>query len=385
MRILFVTHSFPRWGGDVAGAFIHRLARALTDAGAEVRVLAPAAPNLAPHDTLDGVAIRRFRYAPRAWQTLAYEGTMAEQVGQSWRARMALSGMLVGGALAVRREVATVAPDIVHAHWWFPGALLALGAPRAFPAVTTLHGSDVRLASGKGWATALFRRIIARSSAVTAVSRWLAEEARAMAPGLNAVVEPMPVNVELFAPGGERHAARFLFVGRLNAQKGLGLLLEALAASRSGAALDVVGDGPHREALEAQAARLGLAARLTFHGLRTQEQLVPLYRAATAVVIPGALEGLGLAAVEAHLCETPVIGVRSGGLPDVIRDGETGVLAPPGDARALSTALDALLERADRGAALGQAGRRTALARFAPAAVAARYGAIYERVASRAA
>jgi glycosyltransferase involved in cell wall biosynthesis len=385
VRILFVTHSFPRWSGDVAGAFILRLARALAATGTQVHVLAPAAKGLAPRDTVEGVTVHRFSYAPAEWQTLAYTGTMAEQVGRSWQARIALSGMLARGAMAVYRDVATLAPHVVHAHWWFPGAVLALGAPAAVPAVTTLHGSDVRLARGRGWASALFRRIIARSAAVTAVSTFLADEARAMAPELKATVEPMPVNVELFTPGGERQRARFLFVGRLNAQKGVDLLLEALAMSASGAALDVVGNGPDRAAIETRAARLGIASRLTFHGERSQEQLAPLYRAATAVVIPSEREGLGLVAVEALLCETPVIAFRSGGLTDVVTDGETGYLTPPGDVRALSAAMDALLARADRGTALGRAGRVTALGRFSPDVVAARYRTIYERVVSHAA
>jgi hypothetical protein len=71
VRVLFVTHSFPRQRGDTAGAFILRLARALWDAGTEVQVLAPAAAGLAEFDTIDGISVRRFRYAPRARETLA--------------------------------------------------------------------------------------------------------------------------------------------------------------------------------------------------------------------------------------------------------------------------------------------------------------------------
>ena len=385
MRVLFVTHSFPRWSGDVAGDFILRLACALREAGTNVHVLAPAAKDLAPADTIEGVPVRRFRYAPAAWQTLAYTGTMAEQVRHSLTGPLALAGMLVRGSLAVRRDVMAFAPTVVHAHWWFPGALLAIGAPRTTRVVTTLHGSDVRLARGAAWAAPLFRRVIEKSAVVTAVSSWLASEARAMAPDLRAAVEPMPVNVELFSPGGVRQPDRFLFVGRLNAQKGIGILLEALAATRTGARLDVVGDGPDRVVLETRAAALGLASRLSFHGIQTQQQLVPLYRAATAVIVPSEHEGLGLVAVEAQLCEAPVIAFRSGGLPDIVQDGATGVLTPPGDVRALALALDALLARPDHGASLGRAGRLAALARFTPSLVATRYRAIYEQAGSRAA
>ncbi len=350
-----------------------------------MHVLAPASKGLAPQDTIDGISVHRFRYAPVSWQTLAYTGTMAEQVSHSLRGQIALAGMLLRGTMAVRRDVTTIAPDVVHAHWWFPGGVLATGAPATLPIVTTLHGSDVRLARRKSWAAPLFRRVITKSAAVTAVSGWLADEARAMAPSLHAAVEPMPVNVELFTPGGARHLSRFLFVGRLNAQKGIGVLLEALAAGTSGASLDIVGDGPDRTSLEARAAALGIGSRLAFHGPRSQEQLVSLYRAATAVIIPSEDEGLGLVAVEAHLCEAPVIAFRSGGLTDIVSDGSSGLLTPPGDVRALSAAMEGLLARTDRGATFGRAGRVAALARFTPAVVAARYRAIYDRVASRAA
>ncbi|MFI5232805.1 MAG: hypothetical protein ACHQSE_09865, partial [Gemmatimonadales bacterium] len=89
MRVLFVTHSYPRQSGDVAGAFILRLATALAGQGATVSVLAPAAAGLAPRAPIDGIDVRRFRYAPRGWETLAYTGTMAEQVTGSLRGKAA--------------------------------------------------------------------------------------------------------------------------------------------------------------------------------------------------------------------------------------------------------------------------------------------------------
>jgi len=381
VRVLFVTHSFPRFGGDVAGAFILRLARALGDGGTEVRVLAPSGAQLANIDTIDGVAVRRFRYAPRKWETLAYTGTMAEQVGDSFRGKAALAGMLSRGALALRSAAAEFAPDVIHAHWWFPAGLLAYGSLSSKPLVTTLHGSDVRLARRSAWAPLLFRRVVAKSAAVTAVSGYLAAEGESMAPGRRFAVEPMPVDVELFSPGtGARAPDRFLFVGRLNAQKGIAQLLHAIATTASVASLDVVGDGPDRAELEASARALGLTGRVRWLGAQTQAQLAPLYRAATAVVIPSEGEGLGLVAVEAQLCETPVIAFRSGGLPDVVSDGVTGILTPPGDVRALAVAMDALLARADRGASLGRAGRDAALARFSPAVAATHYQSIYESV-----
>lgn len=380
MRILFVTHSFPRTRDDAAGAFVHRLARALVDAGDEIRVLTPSALGLTPRADVDGIDTRRYRYAPRSWETLAYRGNMAEQVGASVRGKVALAGLVARGAMAVRHATREWAPDVVHAHWWFPGGLQSAWAIGRTPLVTTFHGSDVRLARGAPLAHGLFRAVVARSARVTAVSSWLAEQAATMAPGRRASVAPMPADVSLFVPGARRHEARLLFVGRLNAQKGIARLLDALAATSANVSLDVIGDGADRAELIAHAESLGLAHRVTWHGALPAHQLVPFYQAATAVVIPSEMEGLGLVAVEALLCEAPVIAFRSGGLTDVVTDGVTGLLVAPGDGAAFVTAIDALVARPDRGAALGRAGRVSALARYAPAAAATAYRAVYAEV-----
>ena len=377
MRILFVTHSFPRQQDDIAGAFVHRLACALNEAGDELLVLAPSAEGLNARATVDGVSTLRYRYAPRTWETLAYGGDMAEQVSASLRGKLALGGLLAGGAMAVRRAVRTFAPDVVHAHWWFPGALQAAWMIGRAPMVTTLHGSDVRLAANAPRSHGLFRRVMARAARVTAVSSWLADQAREMAPSLRAQILPMPADTTLFVPGSDRHASRLLFVGRLNAQKGVARLLDALASSTSGAALDIVGDGTDRAALERHAIAAGVADRVTWHGALPQRTLVPFYQRATALVIPSELEGLGLVGVEAQLCETPVIAFCSGGLTDIVRDGVSGLLVPPGDPSALVAAIDRIIADPARAASLGRAGRAQALATFSPVAAASAYQKVY--------
>ena len=105
-----------------------------------------------------------------------------------------------------------------------------------------------------------------------------------------------------------------------------------------------------------------------------------LYQRAAAVVVPSVDEGLGLVAVEALLCETPVVAFDSGGLRDVIQHNKTGLLVKPGDRAALASALDDLLARDGRGSDLGRAGRLYALSAFAPESAARRYAGIYRQV-----
>jgi glycosyltransferase involved in cell wall biosynthesis len=168
----------------------------------------------------------------------------------------------------------------------------------------------------------------------------------------------------------------------LNAQKGIGLLLQSLAAMRHRVRLDVVGDGTDRDALRATAATLGIGDRVEWHGALPQPQLLDFYRRATALVVPSRDEGFGLVAVEAQLCETPVVAFASGGLADTMDDGVTGYLVPPGDATALATVLERVVT-SDRRHDLGRAGRQSALARFAPESVARRYRTLYDSVLSR--
>src|SRR5206468_1191528 len=127
--------------------------------------------------------------------------------------------------------------------------------------------------------------------------------------------------------------------------------------------------GEDRDALESLAQALHVGDRVRWHGAVPQPKLVDFYRAATALVVPSVSEGLGLVAVEAQLCETPVVGFNSGGLPDVIQHDRTGILVNDVDAAALAAALASLLERGDRGASLGAAARYHALATFAPESV----------------
>ena len=382
MNVLFLTHSFPRSEGDAAGSFILRLAVALRGEDINVRVVAPAAAGVPASAEIEGVSVERFRYAPRRFEKLAYTGNMASDVASSWSAKLALVGFLGSDFVHSVRTRRSFDPQVIHAHWWFPNGVVGawLGRLAHVPLVTTLHGTDVRLARTVGVAKPMFAHVLKQSAAVTAVSHWLKDEAEALVHGVQPIVAPMPVSTDLFAPGQSRDGQRLLFVGRLMPQKGVDHLVHALASMKSSASLDIVGDGPSRASLEELAQQLGVSSRIRWHGQLSHSQLPALYQRAVAVVVPSVDEGLGLVAVEALLCETPVVAFDSGGLRDVIHHDKTGVLVKPGDRAALAGALDGLLARDGRGAELGRAGRLYALSAFAPESAARRYAGIYRQV-----
>jgi glycosyltransferase involved in cell wall biosynthesis len=382
MNVLFLTHSFPRREGDAAGSFLLRLAVALRAENVNVHVVAPAADGVPASEEIEGIPVDRFRYAPRRYEKLAYTGNMASDVASSWTAKFALVGFLGADFVQAVRARRNLEPQVVHAHWWFPSGVVGtwVGGLSHVPLVTTLHGTDVRLARSVGVAKPLFGHVLKHSAAVTTVSSWLKDRTQELAPEINPIIAPMPVSTDLFVPGTSREGNRLLFVGRLVPQKGVDHLLHALAAMKSQASLDIVGDGPNRAALEMLARELGVAARVRWHGQLSQSELPRLYQSAAAVVVPSAEEGLGLVAVEALLCETPVVAFDSGGLRDVIQHDRTGLLVPAGDRTALARALDDLLGRAGRGSDLGRAGRLYALSAFAPESAARRYAEIYHQV-----
>jgi len=381
MNVLFLSHAFPRYIGDPAGSFVLRLAKALEKVDVKVHVVAPSSNGVDSTDEVDGITVERFRYAPRKYEKLAYTGNMATEFQRSWSAKVTMLGFLgadFAKSVMARRRVA---PDLIHAHWWFPGGLVGtwLGGLSHLPLVTTLHGTDVRLAKSVAVARPLFRHVITHSAKVTTVSHWLAGELDMLVPNRSPIVAPMPVATDLFEPDASRERAGILFVGRLNAQKGLDQLIRALAGMKSKTTLDVVGAGPARDSLGALATELGVADRVRWHGEIKQGDLPKFYQRARVLAVPSLDEGLGLVAVEAALCETPVVGFRSGGTPDVVRDGSTGILVEPNNVPALSAALDDILANEARATSLGQSGRLYALANFAPESAAQKYLSVYQQ------
>jgi glycosyltransferase involved in cell wall biosynthesis len=128
------------------------------------------------------------------------------------------------------------------------------------------------------------------------------------------------------------------FAGRLGVQKALGTALEAVA-TMPGVTLVVAGDGPERAALERRMRELGVEGRVRFLGSVSRDDVLRLFRAADASVLPSAWENYPHTVVEALAVGCPVIATAVGGVPEVVRDGENGLLVPPGDPPALAAAV----------------------------------------------
>jgi glycosyltransferase involved in cell wall biosynthesis len=381
----------------MAGAFLLALARGQVALGHDVMVVAPHAPGLPEADTLEGIAVRRFRYAPDAHETLAYAGTMHEQVLRSWTARWRMLRFLFAFRRAVREAVRDFSPDVLHAHWWFPAGLTVWpgqGLPRKLPVVLTSHGTDLFLLDRFRAARFAAARVFARAAQVTVISTPLVGRVRALGvPADRITVVPMPLDDATFdgrAPENDREREQVLFVGRLVERKGAEFAIRAVARVRD-ARLVVAGDGPERPSLERLARQLGVEARVTFTGMLTPTDVAAHYRRASVLVFPavtdwkGEQEGFGMVLVEAMRSGLPIVATRSGGIPDVIRDLDTGLLVPERDPAALADAITRVLADTALARRLAAAARADVAARFAPELIAQTFAQVYARAASRAA
>ena len=242
MNLLFVTHAYPRSEGDVAGAFIERLAVALQERDHGVRVVAPADRGRGGRDFLRGIAVSRVRYAPKWLESLAYTGTMVES-SRSPHGAFAVANLMRAQAAEIRREGRRGPLDLVHAHWWIPAGVSAWlariggrggaggkGGSGKKPYVVTVHGTDVRILERSRLGRLIARRILRDAAGVTAVSSHLAEKVARVAgiDAANITVQPMPVLVQHFARGSTGGDG-IVALGRLTKQKNLNVILEALA------------------------------------------------------------------------------------------------------------------------------------------------------------
>jgi glycosyltransferase involved in cell wall biosynthesis len=167
-------------------------------------------------------------------------------------------------------------------------------------------------------------------------------------------------------------------IGRLDAQKGLDVLVDALPSVPEAFAL-LVGDGPERAALLARAAAAGVSDRLTVTGWR--EDARDYLGALDVFVLPSRFEGFPQAVVEAMLAERAVVASDVGSVADAVVDGETGLLVPPDDAEALAAALRRLRDDPELRGELGRRARAKALAEFSVERMARGYEAVYREVA----
>lgn len=298
--------------------------------------------------------------------------------------------------LHVLGAISHLQAQIIHTHSFSAGLVGALALPLARPArlVATIHNypptgrgpaSGTEAGSQRGdrprpagggirWAV---RQVVRRASRLITVSEALRAELVALCPEASGKITTIPNGIELGASGC-RDAAELRaeigvpaqvplvgMVARLAPRKGIAEFLQAcrqVADQWPQAHFVLAGDGPLREVAHSLREQLGLRDEL--HLLGAVESARELIAALDCLVVASTSEGSSLVAMEAMACGKPVVATRVGGVPEVVVDGETGVLVRPGEATALAEGIAALLRSPERRRALGERGRRRAVEHF---------------------
>lgn len=320
-RILVISSTYPRWKGDTEPGFVHSLCQHLSEKYS-ILVISPHAPGAQEKEQLDGIEVRRFRYAPVHFETLIANGGIVSNLKRSPWKWILVPIFFVGLNLEISRATREFRPHVIHSHWIIPqGITLCVTSliTKLPPVLVTSHGGDLFSFQGKlgSW---LKRKALQKATAMTIVSEAMRKEAGRLGVDQARIhVAPMGVGFPSSSralPKPRRIPGRILFVGRLVEKKGLTHLISALRhviRLNPDAHLVVAGDGPERGRLEQQSVDLGIADRIRFLGPVSHEHLPELYSSASLFCAPfirastGDMEGLGLVTLEAIYFECPFI------------------------------------------------------------------------------
>ncbi len=372
MKLLLVNYEFPPVGGGAANATAF-LARALVQQGHEVTVLTTAFARLRGATRQDGYDVVRIRTLRRS----------ADRSNPVEMFSFLLAGLLPGLRLARRARF-----DATIAFFTIPSGPIAwlLRRVLGIPYVVSLRGGDVpgfvpEIDKIQRLVAPLRRAVLRDAHAVVANSASLARLSEAADPFPVEVI-PNGVDPSVFAPAAAEGAGaagefRILFVGRLHTQKNVEALIESAAALLAlpgpPIALEIVGDGPEREALDSLARSTGAARVLRWRGWLDKREVIACLHGAHVLVNPSRYEGMPNTVLEAMAAALPVVASRVGGNDDLVVDGATGFLFDLAEPQGLTAALQRLRLDPALGAALGAHGRARVIGEFSWAGVAARY------------
>jgi N-acetyl-alpha-D-glucosaminyl L-malate synthase BshA len=278
--------------------------------------------------------------------------------------------------------------DLVHVHYAIPHALsayLARGmlAPEKLRVVCTLHGTDITLVGADPSYQPLVHFILDACDAVTTVSNWLTATTKSLFE-LERDVYTIHnfINTDEYRriEGVSSTEPTLIHVSNFRPVKRASDVIRVFKKVRDtmDARLIMVGDGPDRAAAASLAGDLGIDGDVTFLG--ATQNIIEILSSADVFLLPSEIESFGLAALEAMACEMPVIATRIGGLSEVVEDGESGYLLPPGDVDAMAgRAVDLLKDSALR-KKMGARGRAIAINKFSPQTALDAYMKVYRSV-----
>ena len=387
IKLLVLTHNYPRFEGDYAGVFLHLLMKKLPPYGIDPVVLAPHDAGAKEFEEIEGVRIHRFRYATNEEdQDIAYKGVMHKLILGSVTGIFKFKRFLDKFRSAAIKVIADEKIDLLAGQWLIPSGLVmkSIGKKTGLPMIMASHGTDIRLIRKYAGAVYSYLRPTCRKfKSWTLVSSYLRDEMLRIDPLLEKILEtlPMPHDESVFFEDDrvEREPELIVAVTRFTEQKRVDLLIKALAlVDERGTKfkLEIYGEGALKAEAEALITRFGLAEKIKLFDPVPQVDLARVYNRAAIVVLNSVREGFGLALSEGMLCGAAVIGVDSGGIRDIIENEKRGLLVEPDNPSALADAIERLLTDHELRQTLSASGKSYARSNYASDASASRYAEI---------
>lgn len=358
-NLLVAASTYPRWENDTVPPFVQQYSQRMTDYYDTVHVVVPHFKGAKTKEREGGVRVKRFRYAwPEHAEDIVYGGGGVFKIKKTPAYALKLLGFVVSEfynifVLSLTRDV-----DVVNAHWIIPQGFLAVCSKfiTGKKVVISVHGTDILGLKGK-LMTSVKRFVLRHADFVVANSPATLQACQAVYPKVKAEVIPMGIDLDYFKPGKKpaelvkkyqlQDTFTILFLGRLTTVKGVNYLLEAadkLKQDGSNFKLLIAGDGPERESLQAYVKEHGLEENVEFVGWIDSSEVVDYYHVADVFAGPSLHEALGLVFVEAQASGVPVVASNVGGIPGIVKDGETGFLVDKKSGGQLYENLKALYE-----------------------------------------
>jgi glycosyltransferase involved in cell wall biosynthesis len=364
LKILVISSTYPRHEGDYAVPWMREAHARLSREGHDVTVLAPSYMGLKSH-TIDGIEVKRFRYAPASIERLTHEEGATYHVRKAWIQLLAIPYIIIG-CMAAAWVAFRGKYDVIHVHWAFPHGLMGQAARLACgaPMIAMSHGAEFALARRKKWIRPFLRQSLRAADVRIANSSDTAQKVTECT-GMSCQVLPYGSTVRSVPCTNQlNEKPRVLFTGRLIERKGVEYLLQAIPSilQQHNAEFVITGNGDQKPMLEALVKDLNITHAVQFLGFVSNEQLSQEYARCDMWVNPGIIdswgdaEGLGVGSIEAYCYGKPVIASAVGGIPDTVVHGETGFLVEQKNSEQLASAICQLISNPDQCRQMGQAG-----------------------------
>jgi len=387
LRFLFITTSYPRWDGDFAGIFIHRVAKVLVNHDHRVKVAAPHSEALRCRDRLDGVDVYRFRYLPPLLEAkygswYAHEQTTSSHKRLFLQARLSLClfALLSRGYSTCIRLASS--SDVIMSHWAFPSGLIGEMVSRqtGLPHILKVYGGDLSVVGRNPLLRIILKQVLESADQLVSNSNVTSSKAQKIC-GRNVIPVFEGVDVDTFKPSVDPSMIKekyggspLLFsVGRFIPYKGFEYIVKIMPRLKRvfpNIKLVIGGTGPLHESIQQLVQDLKLSDCVHLPGF-IPNKLLPLFYAACDVYVApsiiderGNTEGLNITVLEAMSTGKPVVASRVGGLVDAVKHGETGILVPEKNPLKLSEAITRLLLDEELATTMGRQGRQRILEFF---------------------